>query len=413
MVSVASSKRAASPTPKPRILLLSLYYPPDLSAGSFRSHALVNALAEQVNSHDLDVITAVPSRYSSWSPDIEESELPAGVRLRRIGLPALPSNLLGQALLMLIFMFRAYRVARGEQYAVVVATSSRLMTAVLGALIARRQKAELYLDIRDIFIENLSYLFGGRLWRPVVGLLSRLERWTIEQASRVNLVSKGFGGYFEARYPGRHFSYFSNGIDPLFMSGAEDAVVEVSDVSTRALKILYAGNIGDGQGLHRVLPSLAERLGPRATFKVIGAGGRLQALSRALNERGIDSVELLPPVSREVLKQYYCEADVLFLHLNDTPAFDRVLPSKLFEYAATGKPILAGVRGYAAEFIEQELENVGVFSPLDAAEAETQLGQLQLGQCDRSCFVERYARQTIMHGMAIDIAKLLTKTNEH
>lgn len=401
-----------SPAPKPRILLLSLYYPPDLSAGSFRSQALVKALAERADSYDLDVITAVPSRYSSWAPDIDEPEPPTGVRLRRIGLPNLSDGLFGQTLVMLVFMFRAYRVARGQQYAVVVATSSRLMTALLGALIARRQKAVLYLDLRDIFVESVAYLFPGRVWRPLIGLLGRLERWAIDQASRVNLVSKGFAGYFEARYPGRCFSYFSNGIDPLFMTGAEDAALTVNDVSTGPLRILYAGNIGDGQGLHRILPALAERLGSRATFRVIGAGGRLQTLRSALDERGISSVELLPPVRRAVLKQYYHEADVLFLHLNDAPAFRRVLPSKLFEYAATGKPILAGVRGYAAEFIGLELENVGVFWPLDAAEAEAQLGQLQLGRCDRSPFVERYARKAIMRDMAADIVRLLDEADE-
>ena len=46
--------------------------------------------------------------------------------------------------------------------------------------------------------------------------------------------------------------------------------------------------------------------------------------------------------------------DVLFLHLNDYSAFRKVIPSKIFEYAATGKPIVAGVSGYAAEFLRHE-----------------------------------------------------------
>jgi len=32
------------------------------------------------------------------------------------------------------------------------------------------------------------------------------------------------------------------------------------------------------------------------------------------------------------------DADVLFLHLNAYKAFEKVLPSKIFEYAATGRP---------------------------------------------------------------------------
>ena len=48
---------------------------------------------------------------------------------------------------------------------------------------------------------------------------------------------------------------------------------------------------------------------------------------------------------------------ILFIHLNAYPAFEKVLPSKIFEYAATGKPILAGVSGYSADFIRNNLKD--------------------------------------------------------
>ena len=73
---------------------------------------------------------------------------------------------------------------------------------------------------------------------------------------------------------------------------------------------------------------------------------------------------LLQPVKRDELIEIYQSADVLFLHLNDFDAFKKVLPSKIFEYAATGKPIWAGVAGYAAEFITSKIENSAVFFPL-------------------------------------------------
>ena len=43
------------------------------------------------------------------------------------------------------------------------------------------------------------------------------------------------------------------------------------------------------------------------------------------------------------LLNYYNQANILFLHLNSIKAFEKVLPSKIFEYAASNKPILAGV----------------------------------------------------------------------
>ena len=99
----------------------------------------------------------------------------------------------------------------------------------------------------------------------------------------------------------------------------------------------------------------------------------------------------------------YQSSDVLFLHLNDYPAFKKVLPSKIFEYAAMGKPVLAGVGGFAAQFIEEEVNNAVVFSPGDWEEGAQALDSMQMGEGDRSSFIEKYLRENIMREMAADI----------
>jgi glycosyltransferase involved in cell wall biosynthesis len=141
----------------------------------------------------------------------------------------------------------------------------------------------------------------------------------------------------------------------------------------------------------------------RARFVIIGDGGRRHALQEAL--AGLDNVELRAPVPRDALIEAYRAADVLLLHLNDYPAFRKVLPSKLFEYAAVGKPILAGVAGYAAEFIDKEIDNAAVFPPCDAAAAEAALAKLRLCITPRRAFVEKYTRARIMAAMADDILR--------
>ena len=103
------------------------------------------------------------------------------------------------------------------------------------------------------------------------------------------------------------------------------------------LEVVYAGNIGEGQGLHSILPSVrAKHFEGKLKFKIIGDGGRLPQLEQALKAAAINNVELLNPVGRDVLIQAYQHADILFMHLNDYDAFLKVLPSKVFEYAALG-----------------------------------------------------------------------------
>lgn len=389
-----------------RILLLGFFYPPDLSAGAFRAAALVEALrlrgGEDIH---VDVLTTEPNRYSSHAVEAVSVEQSPSVYVRRIHLPQMREGFVGQALSFWRYARRVSRLVSSEEYDLVVATSSRLMTAVLGAWVAYRRKARLYLDIRDIFVENLRVLFPSPVAAPLGWFFGALERWAIKRADRVNLVSRGFLGYFQPRYPGLTYSHFSNGVDEAFI---DCALVAVPEHATRQpLQVLYAGNVGDGQGLHLILPELAERLQERVYFRVVGAGGRLEALREAITLRALSNIELLPPVAREQLLQLYQEADVLFLHLNDFAAFRRVLPSKLFEYAATGKPMWAGVAGYAADFIGREVRNVALFSPCKVGAAIEALDGLDIVLTNRSAFVRGYARERIMNEMAQDILQLL------
>lgn len=389
-----------------RILLLTFFYPPDLSAGSFRGRALVGALrAYAGETVHIDVLTTQPNRYHGHASETQVFESVDGVRIRRIRLPAHRSGFRDQAVAFVAFAWQATRYARGGRYDLVVATSSRLMTAVLGAWIAYRQGARLYLDIRDLFVENLGELFS----RPVSSMLmvgfGALERWAVRRADKVNLVTAGFLGYFQARYPRQQFSQFTNGVDDDFV---EFPLHDCHDQGKgRPLQILYAGNVGDGQGLHRIVPELARRLGDEVQFRVVGAGSRLDVLREAITASGLNNVELVEPVAREQLLDLYHQADVLFLHLNDFRAFRRVLPSKVFEYAATGKPVWAGVAGYAAEFIGDEIANAAVFAPCDSAGAMDALRRLKLGQTPRPEFVARFARSKIMRTMAADVLELV------
>ncbi len=384
-----------------KLLVLSFYYQPDLSAGSFRTTALVKALLDKLpaDAH-IELITTLPNRYSSFSSEAPEFEEHPRLTIRRIALPAHKSGMVDQAKAFLVYAKQVRNIARGKHYDLVYATSSRLMTATLGAVIARSKKIPLYLDIRDIFVDTIKDVLSGKMVRFIKPFLSLLERFTIKSARKVNLVSAGFLPYFKARYPDQDYSLFTNGIDDEFLNLS---VVNTENNQNRILDVVYAGNIGEGQGLHNIIPQMAKRLEGRLRFKVIGDGGRLTSLKDALNASKCNNVDLLNPVRRDELINIYQSADILFLHLNDYDAFRKVLPSKLFEYAALGKPIWAGIAGYAAEFVTEHIENASVFAPCNVDAAVEALQRLEISMTPRAAFIDRFSRANIMRDMAADV----------
>ena len=391
-----------------KLLILSNYFTPDLSAGSFRMQALVDALETWRDPGlEVDLITTRPNRYASLKTEAPGFEDRGWLRIHRIELPAHKSGMSDQARAYLSYVRGVHSLTRRRRWDMVFATSSRLITAGLGAHVARRLKAPLYLDIRDLFTENMDEILAGSPLKLLLPVFRQIERNTFRRATRINVVSEGFVPHIRGIAPNVPLQIFTNGIDDIFL---DTDFRNADDVNGLPL-IVYAGNMGEGQGLHRIVPEVARRLQGKARFRLIGDGGRRQALEAALRATEADNVELLPPVPRATLLEHYRDADILFLHLNDLKAFHSVLPSKIFEYGATGKPILAGVAGHAAEFLKEHLPDTEVFAPLDTSamtEAVTRLTNATT-RPDRTRFRQNFARQAIMAGMARDILKLLER----
>jgi glycosyltransferase involved in cell wall biosynthesis len=389
-----------------KILVLTFYYWPDLSACSFRTAPLVDHLHAMLPSgSQIDVITTLPNRYHSFTADAPHTEELPGLSIFRIALPLHKSGMVDQSRAFYAFARDAVRKVGTQKYDIVFATSSRLMTAVLGAFIARRSGAKLYLDIRDIFVDTMNDVAPG-LSRLTSPLMDRLEQWAIGSAAKVNLVSPGFAEYFSKRYPTRVFSFITNGIDDEFVAPSGGLKVQGARTPYDSRVVLYAGNLGEGQGIHEIVPELAKRLGAKVHFKIIGDGGRKEALRTALSRHGVENAELLPPMERRELVKAYESADVLFLHLNDYPAFRNVLPSKVFEYGAMAKPVWAGVSGYAATFVKSELSNAVVFHPCDVEGAVRSFDELRFENTPRNEFVRKYSRASVTRELAQDILSI-------
>lgn len=386
-----------------KLLIVSFHFYPDLCAGSFRSKALVDAL-QRVAGKDIsiDIITTLPNRYSTYAVDAPEVEEIGNVKIKRIMLPKHKSGMIDQAMAFSYFSYVARKHIVGKHYDLVYATSSRLMAAVLGSWLAKCCKAKLYLDIRDIFVETIEDVFPKKLANFAGPVFSIIEKLSFNRADHINIVSKGFISYFTKRYPKKSLSYYTNGIDDEFLAAKK------FDKPARAeqkIRVLYAGNIGEGQGLHNIIPSLAAKL-PDYKFHIIGDGGRRKKLQVDIDRYAVSNVRLLDPCSREELIKSYQSADILFLHLNNYAAFDRVLPSKIFEYAALGKPILAGVGGYAAKFLREEVQGCEVFEPCDVTGALQAIQRLGLDNVERTDFVKKYSRRNIMDDMAKEILEM-------
>ena len=399
-----------------KVLFLSFYFAPDLCAGSFRNTPLALELQKQLNkletNNSLDkiktpkvaVFTTIPNRYASFSANCLEQEIFQGVSVTRIQLPTHKSGMFDQIRAFYSFYRAVKAIAKNEQYDVVYASSSRLFTAFLGSVISRRKRIPLFLDIRDIFVDTLQDVLKNKFLKlGIMPVLKWVENWTFSQASHINLISGGFAEYFTKWDVPKTF--FTNGIDDAFLKKDHDLSLPAQNSKV----ITYAGNIGEGQGLHHIIPQAAELLGENYVFQVIGDGGMRIALQSEINNRKLSNVRILTPVKRDELDEIYRKSDYLFVHLNDYDAFKKVLPSKIFELATYPQPMILGVGGYAAQFVKENLENVILFEPCNAEELVKKIKNINYQRVDRIDFKKKFKRSEVNRCLAQSIISIARK----
>ena len=387
-----------------RVVYLTFYYEPDLCAGSFRNTPLAIELAKQACEKDviIDVYTTLPNRYSTFEQSAPEFEEIGNLRIHRISLPPHKSGMLDQVLSFKKFYSEVIKLNKNKRADLVFASSSRLFTAYLGYTIAKKSGAPLYLDIRDIFVDTMSDVLNSSLLKlGLLPILKFFEYRTFNYAVHINLISAGFKSYF-SKLKNTNYSFFTNGIDDDFLDLDLASAIEKKNATKKL--IVYAGNIGEGQGLHKVIPQAAKLLGREFEFIVIGDGASKKLLQAEIDNLSLLNVVLKNPVNRTELKAIYSSADYLFIHLNDYPAFRKVLPSKVFELASFNKPIIAGVSGYAAEFIQNEVSDSFVFEPCNSRHLVDYLLNSQVSQTiRRHDFKKKYRRSNINKVMSTSI----------
>jgi len=109
--------------------------------------------------------------------------------------------------------------------------------------------------------------------------------------------------------------------------------------------VAYIGTIGYAHGLDVVLDAarrVRESL-PQAVFLVVGEGAEKARLEAEATQQGLPNVRFVAQQPRTSVPQWINVADVCLVLLRKDDLFRTVLPSKMLEFMACGRPVVLGV----------------------------------------------------------------------
>ena len=115
----------------------------------------------------------------------------------------------------------------------------------------------------------------------------------------------------------------------------------------------YVGTLGLSHGLDNVLEAARRVEDPSIRFLLVGGGAEREALVERAARDGLANVVFVPSQPKESMPAFWSLCSVALVHLKNTPLFETVIPSKMFEAMGMGLPILlACPRGEASRILD-------------------------------------------------------------
>jgi glycosyltransferase involved in cell wall biosynthesis len=243
---------------------------------------------------------------------------------------------------------------------VIIASSVHPLTMVAGIQIARRLNVPCICEVRDLWPEAI-FMFNKAKERSILGkILIAGEYWIYRNADALIFTKEGDIDYIKERKwdignGGKvdlgKCHYINNGVDlAAFMKAIKENVIDDEDLNADKFNVVYAGAIRPINNIGNILDAAALLKDEiDIQFLIYGDGTEREMLQKRVINESLTNVKMKGYINKQFIPYVLSKASVNILNYSQTQYnWARGNSSnKLFEYMASGKPIISTVKmGY-------------------------------------------------------------------
>ncbi|OZV70811.1 glycosyltransferase family 4 protein [Winogradskyella aurantia] len=315
------------------IFIITSYYPPETGAASNRIFQLADGLCKQ--GYNVTVVTPLPNYptgriFKDYKGKLIRTSVENNITVHRLWIYA--SNSKNKVLRLLAML--SYGISLLSFYTfkkipkIVIVQSPPLLVAFTSVLFLNKRNRKLILNVSDLwpkagldlgaFKKNFSYK-----------VLEKIERFNYKNAHLVLGQSKEILSHVKSIFPNKQTFLYRN--------YPEFPIPEIPKTAAPAkkIKIVYAGLLGVAQGILKLCENLEY---DRIEFHIYGAGAEENQITRFVKENKELPVYYHGEFQRKELHKELISYDLALI-----PLLNRIygsVPSKIFEYAMLGLPLV-------------------------------------------------------------------------
>ncbi|MDO5969478.1 glycosyltransferase family 4 protein [Flavivirga aquimarina] len=362
------------------ILIITSYFPPETGAASNRIFHLAEGL--QKHSFKVSVLTPLPNYptgkiFEAYKGKFKETTIENNIIIHRLWIYASNSkNKLLRLIAMLSYSFSLCWFFMWNRISkTVIIQSPPLLVAFTSVLFLRSKKRKLILNVSDLwpiaglelgaFKKNFSYK-----------LLEKIERFNYKHVNLVLGQSNEILNHVTSLFPEKDTFLYRNYPDfvPPKISG--------SVASKGKLKVVYAGLLGIAQGIYKLCKELDYS---NVQFHIYGGGAEQNKIQIFISNNPELDIIYHGEISRDKLHEALIGYDLTII-----PLLNRIygsVPSKIFEYARLGLPMVYFGGGEGEQIIKEYnlgwVAEAGNYSSLNTVISKIESSDLELKNRER------------------------------
>ncbi|MCP5047324.1 MAG: glycosyltransferase family 4 protein [bacterium] len=287
---------------------------------------------------------------------------------------------------------------------------------------AKKFKVPFIFEIRDLWPETFIDMGVWKRTSPQARLFKWIEKRSVSKARKIIALSPRTQAYLEEHY---NYSpddtvYIPNGV---YLDGgaAEDLPDEDETIARlETLKregasvVLFSGSLIATNKLETIIEAAA-LLKEEEKIKIvlIGKGQEEEKYRGLIRDRGLENILILPPVRKDRVPALLHRADLLILNQGNVQWGSS---SKLYDYMASGRPIISSVHAQHNDIVAQVEGGLSV-APEDPNALETAVRRLAgmpeeekeaMGKRNRE-YVEKHHDWKLLAGRLMEMAEGVVK----
>ncbi len=284
---------------------------------------------------------------------------------------------------------------------ITIATSPQMFIIPAVGLLVGGKKV---IDIRDLVWE---YIYESSLYNKLVKkVITQFMIHTISMYNYVSVTNNHEFDWIKKYIKNARIEKITNGIE----ENKFENLSQLKFDKNKPFTLTYIGNVGIAQNI-KVLVDIAKKM-KDIQINIVGEGNKYQELKKYARKNQIHNITFYGKVNRSEINTFYQKSSILFAQLDEK--FKAAMPSKLYEYASTGLPIIYAGLGEARNFVNQ-LENCTTINPGDVKALEVAIKKYkdtptQISDFNKRFIAQNFIRETQSIKMVDIVNKLLQES---